>query len=34
MIEYAQSRNNATGHVHTIWRDFNDDFGVGLLGTR
>ena len=34
MIEYAQSRNNATGHIHTIWRDFNDDFGVGLLSRR
>ncbi len=32
MIEYAQSRNNATGHIHTIWRDFNDDFGARLLG--
>jgi hypothetical protein len=34
MIEYAQSRNNAVGHIHTIWRDFSDDFGVGLLSQR
>jgi Protein of unknown function (DUF3500) len=32
LIEYAQSRNNATGHIHTIWRDLNDDFGARLLG--
>ena len=31
MIEYAQSRNNATGHIHTIWRDLANDFGAGML---
>lgn len=34
LIEYAQNRNNAVGHVHTIWRDFNGDFGADILGTR
>ena len=27
MFEYAQNRNNAVGHVHTVWRDFDGDFG-------
>jgi uncharacterized protein DUF3500 len=27
LIEYAQNRNNAVGHVHTLWRDFTGDFG-------
>jgi Protein of unknown function (DUF3500) len=31
LIEYAQSRNNLTGHIHTIWRDLENDFGAGLL---
>ncbi len=34
LIEYAQNRNNAVGHVHTIWREFNGDFGGDILGTR
>jgi uncharacterized protein DUF3500 len=34
LIEYAQNRNNAVGHVHTLWRDFNGDFGGDILGTR
>jgi hypothetical protein len=34
LIEYAQNRNNAVGHVHTVWRDFEGDFGGGILGTR
>ena len=27
LIDYAQARDNATNHVHIIWRDFDDDFG-------
>lgn len=34
LIEYAQNRNNAVGHVHTLWRDFNGDFGGEILATR
>src|SRR4029453_5114156 len=34
LIEYAQNRNNAVGHVHTLWRDFNGDFGADIIGTR
>ena len=34
MIEYAQIRNNTVGHVHTVWRDFDGDFGGDILGTR
>jgi hypothetical protein len=34
LIEYAQNRNNAVGHVHTLWRDFSGDFGGEILGTR
>ena len=34
LIEYAQNRNNAVGHVHTLWRDFNGDFGGEIVGTR
>jgi hypothetical protein len=34
LIEYAQNRNNAVGHVHTLWRDFDGDFGGEILGTR
>ena len=34
MIEYAQIRNNTVGHVHTVWRDFEGDFGGDILGTR
>jgi hypothetical protein len=32
LIEYAQSRNNLTGHIHTIWRDLQNDFGATLIG--
>jgi hypothetical protein len=31
VIEYAQSRNNLTGHIHTVWRDVENDFGAGML---
>lgn len=34
IIEYAQSRGGNVGHVHTIWRDFDGDFGEDILGTR
>ena len=34
IIEYAQSRGGNVGHVHTIWRDFDGDFGENILGTR
>lgn len=34
LIEYAQNRNNAVGHVHTLWRDFTGDFGGEIVGTR
>lgn len=34
LIEYAQNRGNNVGHVHTIWRDFNGDFGTDIVGTR
>ena len=34
LIEYAQNRNNAVGHVHTLWRDFTGDFGGEISGTR
>jgi hypothetical protein len=31
LIEYAQSRNNLTGHIHTIWRDLQNDFGAAMV---
>jgi hypothetical protein len=34
IIEYAQNRNNAVGHVHSIYREFGGDFGGAFLGTR
>ena len=34
IIEYAQNRNNAVGHVHSIYREFGGDFGGEFLGTR
>jgi len=34
LIEYAQNRNNAVGHVHTLWRDFTGDFGGEIVATR
>lgn len=30
LIEYDNTQNNAN-HVHSVWRDFEDDFGVDLL---
>jgi hypothetical protein len=33
LIEYAQSRNNLTGHIHTVWRDIPNDFGAEMLRT-
>ena len=30
LIEYDNIQNNAN-HVHSVWRDFNGDFGVDLL---
>ena len=34
IIEYAQSRGDTVGHVHTTWRDFEGDFGLDLAGTQ
>ena len=31
LIELANKQNNAN-HIHTIWRDFNGDFGKDLIG--
>lgn len=31
LIEYDNVQNNAN-HIHTVWRDFNGDFGRDLLG--
>ncbi|MFN3648709.1 MAG: DUF3500 domain-containing protein [Armatimonadota bacterium] len=30
LIEYDNTQNNAN-HVHSVWRDFNGDFGMDLL---
>jgi hypothetical protein len=30
LIEYDNTQNNAN-HIHTVWRDLEDDFGVDLL---
>ena len=30
LLEYDNSRNNGT-HIHSVWRDFNGDFGLNLL---
>jgi hypothetical protein len=30
LVEYDNVQNNAN-HIHTVWRDFNSDFGVDLL---
>jgi len=30
LVEYDNTQNNAN-HIHTVWRDFEDDFGVDLL---
>src|SRR5262249_32247324 len=31
LIEYDDTQNEAN-HIHTVWRDFNGDFGADLLG--
>lgn len=31
LIEYANARNDLTNHIHTVWRDFNGDFGIDLV---
>jgi hypothetical protein len=31
LIEYDNTQNNAN-HVHSVWRDYNGDFGYDLLG--
>ena len=30
LVEYDNIQNNAN-HIHTVWRDFNSDFGADLL---
>ncbi|HEV8245952.1 MAG TPA: DUF3500 domain-containing protein, partial [Polyangiaceae bacterium] len=30
LVEYDNTQNEAN-HVHTVWRDFNGDFGLDLL---
>ena len=30
LIEYDNTQNNAN-HIHSVWRDFNGDFGRDLL---
>ena len=30
LIEYDNTQNNAN-HIHSVWRDFNRDFGADLL---
>jgi Protein of unknown function (DUF3500) len=32
LIEYDNIQNNAN-HIHSVWRDFNGDFGLDLLGS-
>ncbi|MGE0407358.1 MAG: DUF3500 domain-containing protein, partial [Candidatus Korobacteraceae bacterium] len=31
LIEYDQTQNNGN-HIHSVWRDFNGDFGLDMLG--
>ncbi|MEQ8955969.1 MAG: DUF3500 domain-containing protein, partial [Gammaproteobacteria bacterium] len=31
LIEYDNTQNN-NNHIHLVWRDFDGDFGVDLLG--
>ena len=31
LVEYDNTQNNAN-HVHSVWRNFNGDFGMDLLG--
>ena len=30
LVEYDNTQNDAN-HIHSVWRDFEDDFGVDLL---
>jgi hypothetical protein len=30
LVEYDNTQNNAN-HIHSVWRDFNGDFGRDLL---
>jgi hypothetical protein len=30
LIEYDDTQNNAN-HIHSVWRDYEGDFGVDLL---
>ena len=30
LVEYDDTQNNAN-HIHSVWRDFNGDFGEDLL---
>ena len=30
LIEYDNTQNNAN-HIHSVWRDYNGDFGMDLL---
>ncbi len=30
LVEYDDTQNNAN-HIHSVWRDFNGDFGLDLL---
>jgi hypothetical protein len=30
MIEYDKTQDNGN-HIHSVWRDFNGDFGEDLL---
>ena len=32
LIEYDNTQNNAN-HIHSVWRDYNGDFGLDLLKT-
>jgi hypothetical protein len=31
LVEYDNTQNNAN-HIHTVWRDFEGDFGLDILG--
>ncbi len=30
LVEYDNTQNNSN-HIHSVWRDFNGDFGMDLL---
>ena len=30
LVEYDKTQNDAN-HIHSVWRDFDSDFGVDLL---